>query len=80
VLDDAEDTGGTITHEGQEYPAGPGSILAASDEQIDIALLGGVLHARRLQRDGGKKVGAGEFAREMGVEVGDGFEDGKPAD
>lgn len=75
-FEDPDETGGTITHEGNEYPAGPGSILAADGERIDIALLGGVLHAKRLQRDGGKKVGAAKFAAEMGVVVGDGFEDG----
>jgi methionyl-tRNA formyltransferase len=75
-FDDPEETGGTISHEGKAYPAGPGSILAASDAQIDIALLGGVLHAKRLARDGGKKAGAAEFAAEMGIEVGDAFEDG----
>jgi methionyl-tRNA formyltransferase len=76
LFDDPASTGGTITHEGREYPAGPGSILAATDDQIDIALLGGVLHLRRAQRDGGKKLAAGDFAAEMGIEVGDAFEDG----
>jgi|CXWL01.1.fsa_nt_gi methionyl-tRNA formyltransferase len=75
-FDDPNSTGGTQTHGGVEYATVPGSILAATDTQIDIALLGGVLHAKRLQRDGGKKVGAAEFAAEMGVEVGDAFEDG----
>jgi methionyl-tRNA formyltransferase len=75
LLDDPEDTGGTIDTPSGTFAAGPGSILAASDEQIDIALLGGVLHARRLQRDGGKKLAAAAFASEMGVEVGDSFED-----
>ena len=55
--------------------AAPGTILAIG-ETIDIALGGGVLHANRLQREGGKKAGAGAFAAEMGVVVGDGFEDG----
>jgi methionyl-tRNA formyltransferase len=54
--------------------AAPGTILAANDEQIDIQLMGGVLHAQRLQRVGGKKLRAGEFAAEMGIEPGDGFE------
>ena len=75
--DDPEDTGGTITTSTGTFAAGPGSILSASDDAIDIALLGGVLHARRLQRDGGKKLSAGDFAREMGVEVGDSFEDAR---
>ena len=56
--------------------APPGTMLASEDDRIDIALLGGVLHAHRLQREGGKKLPAAEFAAEMGVVVGDGFEDG----
>lgn len=76
LLDDPMATGGTITTEHGEFPAGPGSILASEDDRIDIALLGGVLHAHRLQRAGGKKLKAAEFAAEMGVVVGDSFEDG----
>ena len=78
-FDDPNRTAGTERFrgiEGLEFPVAPGAILAATDEQIDIALLGGVLHAKRLQREGGKKLGAGEFAAEMGVVVGDAFEDG----
>ena len=54
----------------------PGTILASENDRIDIALDGGVLHAHRLQREGGKKLPAAEFAAEMGAVVGDGFEDG----
>ena len=60
---------------GETAPA-PGTILASESDRIDIALDGGVLHAHRLQREGGKKLPAAEFAAEMGVVVGDGFEDG----
>jgi len=77
-LDDPEDTGGTITTSQGELPAGPGTILAAADAEIDIALLGGILHVRRLQREGGKKLPAPDFAKEMGFEVGDSFENGIP--
>ncbi len=59
-----------------ETAAAPGTILASEGDRIDIALLGGVLHAHRLQRGGGRKLPAAEFASEMGVVVGDGFEDG----
>jgi methionyl-tRNA formyltransferase len=76
LLDDPQDTSGTIRTPDGEFPAGPGTMLASEDDRIDIALLGGVLHAHRLQREGGKKLPAAEFAAEMGVEVGDGFEDG----
>jgi methionyl-tRNA formyltransferase len=86
-FDDLNETGGSFSPEGKlivgpgtrsagDFGAGPGTILAATEAQIDIALLGGVLHAKRLMRDGGKKLGAAEFASEMGVEVGDGLEDG----
>jgi methionyl-tRNA formyltransferase len=59
-----------------ETPAAPGTILASETDRIDIALPGGVLHAHRLQRDGGKKLPAADFASETGVVVGDGFGDG----
>ena len=76
LFDDPNTTGGTVRTEHGEFPVGPGAILASRDDGIDIALLGGVLHAQRLQRIGGKKVPATEFAAEMGVVVGDGFENG----
>lgn len=58
--------------------AAPGTVVAVGDAGIDIALNGAVLRAQRLQRPGGKKVLATEFAAEMGVVVGDGFENGVP--
>ena len=61
-----------------EWPAAPGTIMSVEDGRIDIALAGGILHAQRLQRVGGKKLPAPEFAAEMGIEVGDGFENGVP--
>jgi methionyl-tRNA formyltransferase len=54
----------------------PGTVLAATGESIAIALAGGVLHAKRLQAAGGKKLPAGDFAAAAGVAVGDLFEDG----
>ncbi|TAK60490.1 MAG: methionyl-tRNA formyltransferase [Dehalococcoidia bacterium] len=56
--------------------AKPGTVLAAGEKSVDIALAGGILHAQRLQRIGGKKLPAAEFVDEMGIEVGDGFENG----
>jgi methionyl-tRNA formyltransferase len=53
----------------------PGTIIS-SHATIDIALDGGVLHAKRLQRDGGAKSPAEHFAQEMGLEVDDAFENG----
>lgn len=81
-FDDPNKTGGTQAFrgiKGLEYPVSPGGILEATDQQIDIALLGGILHARRLQRDGGKKLGAADFIGEMGIVPGDAFEDGTPS-
>jgi methionyl-tRNA formyltransferase len=56
--------------------AEPGTVVGVTASAIDIALSGGVLHAHRLQREGGKKLPAAEFAAVMGVAVGDAFEDG----
>jgi methionyl-tRNA formyltransferase len=71
---DPTDVPGTIRTSQGDVPAAAGTILAAGDDRIDIALVGGVLHAQRVQRVGGRKLSAGEFAKEMGIEVGDGFE------
>ena len=76
LLDDPNATGATARTEHGEFPIAPGAILASEADRIDIAVLGGVLHAHRLQREGGKKLPAAEFAAEMRVVVGDGFEDG----
>jgi methionyl-tRNA formyltransferase len=76
LLEGPNSTGGTFTAEHGEFPAGPGTILALEPDRIDVALLGGVLHIHRAQRIGGKKLPAAEFAAEMGIAVGDGFEDG----
>lgn len=48
----------------------PGRILRIKDEGFDVRLNGGVLRVLRVQPAGGKKVGAGEWAREVGLEVG----------
>ncbi len=56
-------------------PAPPGTVRAIG-ESIDVALAGGVLHARRLSLDGGKKLGAAEFAEAAGIAVGARFGDG----
>lgn len=57
-------------------PAAPGTIAGVTGIGIDIALNGGVLHTQRLQREGGKKLPAADFASEMGVVVGAQFADG----
>jgi methionyl-tRNA formyltransferase len=58
------------------YPADrnpPGAVMAVDAESVDIALAGGVLSARRLAFDGGKKLGAAEFVEAAGLRVGAGF-------
>jgi methionyl-tRNA formyltransferase len=55
--------------------AAPGTVLATG-ESIDVALAGGVLHVRRAQLDGGKKLTAAEFAAAAGLRAGDRLEGG----
>lgn len=59
-----------------DVPVPPGAILGSQDDRIDVALAGGVLHVLRLQRVGGKKLAAPDFAAELGAIVGARFEDG----
>ncbi|MDP9237311.1 MAG: methionyl-tRNA formyltransferase [Chloroflexota bacterium] len=76
LLEDPHAVPGDVTTPAGVKPAGPGSILTSEDNRIDIALIGGTLHVHRAQRIGGKKLPAKEFAAEMGIEVGDAFENG----
>ncbi len=79
TLEQEERSAGFLEESPRRQPAHPpGEVLASAEAQVDIALLGGVLHARRLQRDGGKKLPAADFAAEMGIEAGDAFENGLP--
>lgn len=48
----------------------PGRILRIKDEGFDVRLNGGVLRVLRVQPKGGKKVGATEWAKEVGLDVG----------
>jgi methionyl-tRNA formyltransferase len=77
ALADDNEVPGTVTTPAGPMPAGPGTILASEEDRIDIALTGGTLHVHRAQRIGGKKLPAKEFAAEMGVDVGDAFENGE---
>jgi len=56
--------------------AAPGTVVRIAGEAIDIALTGGTLHARRLQRTGGPKQPAAEFAAAVGVREGARFGNG----
>ncbi len=64
-----------LSNDPYDGEARPGTVLAIG-ESIDIVLDGGVLHARRLSLDGGKKLGAAEFAEAAGVAAGARFGDG----
>jgi len=64
-----------LSHE--QRSAAPGAVVGVGDA-IDVALAGGVLHAQRLQRHGGKKLSAPEFAAETGIKPGSVFEYGLP--
>ena len=52
---------------GEQEPGMPGRVLRTDDEGFDVRLNGGVLRVLRVQPKGGKKVGAGEWAKEAGV-------------
>jgi len=55
---------------GKQEPGMPGRILRIDDEGFDVRLNGGVLRVTRVQPKGGKKVGAGEWAKDAGLAVG----------
>ncbi|WBL37570.1 methionyl-tRNA formyltransferase [Tepidiforma flava] len=55
---------------GEEEPGMPGRVLRVEEGSFDVRLNGGVLRVLRVQPEGGKKVGAGEWAREAGVAAG----------
>lgn len=55
---------------GQQEPGMPGRILRVDDEGFDVRLNGGVLRVLRVQPKGAKKVGAGEWAKEVGLGTG----------
>ena len=51
-------------------PGMPGSVLRIEDDGFDLRLNGGVLHVKRVQPQGARKVNAGEWAAEVGLKVG----------
>ena len=53
-----------------ESGGAPGEVVSAGAEGIVIACDGGQVRVARARPDGGKKVAAGEFAAEMGLEIG----------
>lgn len=55
---------------GEEEPGMPGRVLRVEEGSFDVRLNGGVLRVLRVQPEGGKKVGAGEWAREAGLAAG----------
>jgi methionyl-tRNA formyltransferase len=64
------------------YPAdrnAPGTVMAVDADGIEIALAGGVLTAKRLSVEDGKKVPAAEFVADAGLKIGGRFANGTSA-
>jgi methionyl-tRNA formyltransferase len=64
----------------ETYPADrnpPGAVMAIDADSIEIALAGGILSAKRLSFEGGKKLAAAEFVSAAGVKVGTRFDHGR---
>jgi methionyl-tRNA formyltransferase len=55
---------------GKQEPGMPGRVLRVDDEGFDVRLNGGVLRVLRVQPQGAKKVGADEWAKEVGLAPG----------
>jgi methionyl-tRNA formyltransferase len=51
-------------------PGMPGRVLTVDDDAFEVRLNGGVLRVLRVQADGARKVGAGEWARAVGLKEG----------
>ena len=51
-------------------PGMPGAVLRIEDDGFDLRLNGGVLHVKRVQPQGARKVNAGEWAAEVGLKLG----------
>lgn len=54
----------------RDEPGMPGAVLRIEEDGIDLRLNGGVLHVKRVQPQGARKVNAGEWAAEVGLKVG----------
>ncbi|MDB5913419.1 MAG: methionyl-tRNA formyltransferase, partial [Ramlibacter sp.] len=55
-------------------PAGPGTVLAAGPDGVDVACGEGVLRATELQRAGGKRLPAADFLRGFPLQAGQSFQ------
>ena len=55
---------------GEQEAGMPGRVLRVDSEGFDIRLNGGVLRVLRVQPEGGKKAGAGEWAQSAGLKEG----------
>ncbi|HCV00618.1 MAG: methionyl-tRNA formyltransferase [Dehalococcoidia bacterium] len=51
----------------------PGAVLRIQEDGIDLRLNGGVLHVKRVQPQNARKVNAGEWATEIGLQLGTRF-------
>ena len=54
----------------ENVPGMPGAVLDIQEDGIDVRLNGGVLHVKRVQPEGARKVNAGEWAADVGLKVG----------
>ena len=52
----------------------PGTVIAISDEGIEIAAQGGSILAKRVRAEGGKKITGAEWAQSVGLAAGDAFD------
>ncbi len=53
----------------REEPGMPGAVLRVEADSFDLRLNGGVLHVKRVQPQGARKVNAGEWAASVGLKV-----------
>ncbi|MDZ7728491.1 MAG: hypothetical protein U5Q44_10065 [Dehalococcoidia bacterium] len=58
---------------GEMAPGMPGRVLQIDEEHFDVRLNGGVLRVSRVQPEGSAKVNAGEWAKSVGLKVGQRF-------
>jgi methionyl-tRNA formyltransferase len=52
----------------------PGEIVSIEEGSVQIAVKGGSIQIGKLRADKGEKIGPVEFAKSIGVKVGDRFE------
>ena len=53
-----------------QQPGAPGTVLSVADDSFQVGAQGGSIVVKRVRPKGGKKMDAGEFAREVGLGAG----------